>query len=248
MLLSTVTLLLCVAGGAGVWIVKGPVTAKANHVFERIEAALDIADAGLEHVKTSLDRAGERLASAREEQRQIARAPGKLGTAKRFLARTVQQRVAPELGNAHEKLHTVAEAALVVNAVLEDVGNFPFLAVSGLEVGDLTTINSTLSRVESSAWELTRLLGESGQTPDSDADSAQVSRIEQTLKRLQGLIAEYEPRVTEVRRRTEELKSWTLPWITPAAALVSVICFWIALSQVSLFCHAWSWCRPAAPR
>jgi hypothetical protein len=132
--------------------------------------------------------------------------------------------------------------------VLEDVGNFPLLAVAGLDIGDLTTINSTLSRVESSAWELTRLLGESSSSGDTDTDSAQVSQIEQTLKRLQGLIAEYEPRVTEVRQRTEELKAWTLPWITPAAAVVSVACFWIALSQVSLFCHALSWCRSAAAR
>jgi hypothetical protein len=243
LLLSVVGLLLSLAAGVGVWIVKDPVTAKATHVFERIEAGLDVADQGLDHVKASLDRAGERLASAREEQRQITRAPGKMGMAQRFLARTVQQRVAPELDNAHEKLHTVAEAALVVNSVLEDVGNFPFLSVAGLDVGDLSALNSTLSRVESSAWELTRLLGEPQAGSDSDTASAQVSRIEETLKRVKGLIADYEPKVTEVRRQTEQLKSWTLHWITPAAVIVSLACFWIALSQVSLLCHAWSWFR-----
>jgi hypothetical protein len=143
------------------------------------------------------------------------------------------------LGQAHEALHTVAEAAVVVNTVLEDVGNFPFLAVSGLDVGRLAAINSRLSEVAPAAWELSRLLG----APDAaeagaDAAGGQLSRVEQALQTMRGLIAEYEPLVKQTRERTEQLKSWTLPWITPAAALVSFVCFWIALSQVSLLAHA----------
>jgi hypothetical protein len=131
----------------------------------------------------------------------------------------------------------------VVNSVLEDVGNFPFLSVAGLEVGDLTETNSRLTQVESSAWNLTRLLGEPGPEPASDGASTEVSRIERALKTMRGLLAAYEPRLTQVRERTEGLKSKTLGWILPASVLVSFACFWIALSQVSLMCHAWSWCR-----
>jgi hypothetical protein len=39
------------------------------------------------------------------------------------------------------------------------------------------------------------------------------------------------------------MKSRTLPWITPAAVVISVVSFWFALSQVSLLCHAWSWLK-----
>jgi hypothetical protein len=46
---------------------------------------------------------------------------------------------------------------------------------------------------------------------------------------------------TEVRQRAEGLKSRALLWVTPAAVLISVVCFWTALSQVSLMSHAWSW-------
>jgi hypothetical protein len=131
----------------------------------------------------------------------------------------------------------------VVNSVLEDLGNFPFLSASGLDVGHLTEINSSLSGVASSAWELSRLLGEPGPGPDSDAVNPQLSQIEQALKRMRALIAGYELQVTQVRQRTDQLKSRTLPWITPASVLVSLVSFWIALSQVSLLSHAWSWWR-----
>jgi hypothetical protein len=242
-LLGVTALLLSLAGAVGVWIVKGPATAKATRVFERIEAALDVADQGLDHVKTSLARAAERLDSARQEQRQLTREPGKMDMARRLLARTVQQRIAPEVGDANEQLHTVAEAAVVVNSVLEDLGNFPFLSVTGLDIGQLTEINSRLSAVAPAAWELSRLLGEPGAQPDSDAASAQLSRVEQALRTMQELIDGYEVQVAQVRRRTEGLKSSTLPWITPASVVVSLVSWWIALSQVSVLAHAQSWWR-----
>jgi hypothetical protein len=55
------------------------------------------------------------------------------------------------------------------------------------------------------------------------------------------MIGEFEPSLTPVRERTDLLKSKTLRWITPAAVIFSAVCFWIAVSQVSLMVHAWSW-------
>jgi hypothetical protein len=246
LLLSAAMLLLSLAGGVGVWVVKGPVTAKATRVFGRIDAALDVAEQNLDQVKASLARAAERLDSAREEQRKLAQRPPPRSTLQRLVARKVLPRIAPDLGNAHEKLHAVAEAAVVVNSVLEDVGNFPLLSVPGLDLDRLAEMNSRLADVGPAAWELSRLLGEPG--PDSDAAGAQLSRIERALQTMRGLIAEYEPRLTEVRQRTQALKSRTLPWVTPAAVLISVVCAWIALSQVSLLSHAWSWWKQSRPR
>jgi hypothetical protein len=240
-LVATAMLLLSLAGGVGVWIVKEPATAKAAHVFERVEAALDKADQGLDHADASLGRAAERLESARQQQRRLVREPGKLDVARRFLARTVQQKIAPEMEDAHEKLHTVAEAAVVVNAVLEDVGNFPLLSVTGLNVDRLTEMNNQLAAVGPMAWELSRILGDARPGGAAEVGEAQRSRIEQTLKTMHTAIGEYHSQVTEVRERTEALKAKIFPWITPGAAIFSCVCFWIALSQISLLCHAWSW-------
>jgi hypothetical protein len=244
-LLGVAGLLLSLAGGVGVWMVKEPVTAKATRVFERIEAALNAVDQGLDRVKTSLDGAADRLESVRAEQKKLAHAPRNNSATRRFMARTVQQLIAPQFSEAHETLHTVAEAAVVVNSVLEDVGNFPFLSVSGLDLDQLRVINGRFDEISSSAWQLSRLLGDPGPRADSDEVSPRVSRVEGALDRMRQLVAGYKPRVAEVRQRTEELKARTLPWITPAAVLISVVCCWIALSQVSILIHACSWWRRA---
>jgi hypothetical protein len=160
---------------------------------------------------------------------------------RRLLARKVQRTVAPQFNDATETLHTVAEAAVVANSMLEDAGNLPFLSVSGLDADHLTEINGRLSQVASSAWDLSRLLGETSAESDPDATGTQLSRVEQTLKRLRELVAEYQQEVRQVRERKEQLESRIFPWITPAAIVVSVVCFWFALSQVSLLCHARSW-------
>jgi hypothetical protein len=236
-MLALAMLLASATAGVGMLIVKTPLAEKAAYIYSRIETKLDIADEGLDHVQSSLSRAAERLDKVREEQRTLAQEPQKGDFAKRLIARTVQQQIAPDVQNAHEKLHAVAEAAVVVNSVLEDLGNFPLLSVAGINLDGLTDMNSDLSRVESSAWELLRLLGEPGTAADADT-ATRMSQVDQTVGTVQGHIAEYKLQVTEVRQRTTLLKSWTLPWITPTAIIVSVICFWIALSQISVLVHA----------
>jgi hypothetical protein len=246
LLLGTAGLLLSLAGGVGVWVVKEPVTAGATHVFGRVEEKLDKAEQSLNHVATSLARAAERLDRVRQEQRKLAKKPPP--ALQRILARTVRQgieRIAPQLGNANEELHTVAEAAVVVNSILEDVGSFPFLSISGLDNDRLTEMNHRLAGVAPAAWELSRLLGEPGQGGGSDAAGDRLSRIERTVKTLRRFIAQYKSQLKQVRQRAEGLKSATLQWITPAAVLISLVCLWIALSQVSLLCHAWSWWKHA---
>jgi predicted component of type VI protein secretion system len=236
--ISAAVLLACLIVGVGVWVVKPRVTAKATTLFGRVDSALNVAEENLDLVQASLGRAAQRLDDAREEQRKLAQEPPPNSALTRVVARSVLPRVAPDLGTAQEKLHNVAEAAVVVNSVLEDVGNFPLLSATGLDLDRLTEMNSRLADVGPAAWELSRLLGEQD---DSDAASGQASRIEQTLQTVQASIAEYEPRLADVRQRTEALQARTTGWITPAAIIISLACLWIALSQVSVMSHARRW-------
>lgn len=234
---GTAVLLLSLTASVAVWVVKGPATAKASHVFDRVEAALDLADEHLAEVKASLARAAERLDKAREEQRKLAQEPRPTGTLQRIVARQVLPTVAPDLGNAQEKLHTAAEAVVVANSVLADLGNFPLLSVAGVDVEAIQQMNGRLVEVAPAAWNLSRLFAEA----DSDAAEQQCSRIGRALATVQGLLAEYGPELTTLRQRVEGVKASTLPWATPAAVLLTLFLVWVAASQVSVLAHAWAW-------
>ncbi len=236
--LSAAMLIACLVVGVGVWVVKPKATDKATAVFGRIETALDVADENLGQVQASLARAAERLDSARGEQQKLAQEPQPNTALTRVVARSVLPRVAPDLGTAQQKLHKLAEAAVLVNSVLDDVGNFPLLSATGLDIDRLTEMNTRLADVGPAAWELSRLLGE---PEDADTAGSQVSRIERTLQTVQASIADYQPRLADVRQRSETLEARTLGWITPGSILLSLACLWIGLSQVSVMRHARSW-------
>jgi hypothetical protein len=131
LLLGVLGLSLSLAGGAGVWIIQARLTATVTRVFARIDAALDVAEGRLEQIQASLTRAAECLDHARQEQMKINHEPPRNSALRRGLARTVQRGLAAELDGAREKLHTVAEATVVVNSVLEDVGTVSCLSVPG---------------------------------------------------------------------------------------------------------------------
>jgi hypothetical protein len=111
LLLGAAGLLLRLAVGIGVWVVKEPVTARARHISGRVDAALDLAEQKLDHARTTLANAAERLENVKEERRQLPREARRGGFAQMALARTVQRTLAPELNDAHKDPHTVAEAA-----------------------------------------------------------------------------------------------------------------------------------------
>jgi hypothetical protein len=246
-LLALTILLVVVAAGVGVWIVKEPVTARAHWLYERVDKALDMADQSLDHAGTSLANASERLGGVKQAQRKLAQEPRRDSPFGRFLMRTVQQKVAIDLENAQDTLHNVAEAAVVVNSVLEDMGSFPLLSESGLELSGLHAMNQRLADVGPAAWELSRLLG--NQTSDTDPETAdELSNIERTVETMQRFIGDYHAQVKQARERVDGLKSRTFKWITPAAVLISFFCFWFAVSQISLLAHARSWWRgPTVP-
>ncbi|MGE3803397.1 MAG: hypothetical protein AB7K24_01850 [Gemmataceae bacterium] len=234
-LLAAACFFICVAGSFGIWIANGWATERLTLIFARVAGTLDAANQGLDQVKASLDRAGTRLAATREEQRKLAQDPQNNNTMHRWVARTVQQRVVPELGDANEKLHKVAELAVVVNSILEDVGTFPAFAASGLDLERLAEVNSQLAGVGSATWELSRLLADSNDKYDPDRVGDQLSRVQQ--------IAAYEPQLVRVRDTRATLEAKTFKWLDIVSVIVSISCVWIALSQISMFFHACTWWR-----
>jgi F0F1-type ATP synthase membrane subunit b/b' len=247
LLLAAAMLVFSLAAGIGIWFVRAPVMDRATTLLGRIEAALDAAGQGLNQVKASLGRAADRLNEVTDEERELARGPQKKSDKRRqLLAQKVQQRLAPVLGDSYAKLQKIAEAAVVINSVLEDVGNLPGLQVAGLEGNQLEAINSQLAAVSSSAWALSRLLGEPASAAGHDPVDEQLSQVEQSLQKMQTLLAQYEPRLTQVRQQTATLKARALGWITPGTIGIALVCYWIAFSQAVMMSRAWSWWRKSS--
>jgi len=238
LIVSAIVLLLSLAVGVGVWIIKQPVTDRTTLVFQKIDASLEIARQGLQETRVSLDRASQRLESVAAQQRAEASQPQRSLSVSRTLARSVQRQFTPDLQATQDKLQTVAEASLVINTVLSDLAHFPLFQSSRLDTERLTEMNRQISQVGPAAWELSRLLGDGGTDPGAEAE---LTRMMRTLDTVRGLIAQYEPQVVRVRQQTEALRTEVFRWITAAVVLISFLSFWIAFSQVCLMRQVWKW-------
>jgi hypothetical protein len=73
-----------------------------------------------------------------------------------------------------------------------------------------------------------------------------MSKVENLLTSLLALVSDYQNQVKQVRQQTTALKAKVFAWITPAAILVSVVSFWIAVSQLCIMSRSWSWIRQPA--
>jgi hypothetical protein len=245
LLVSTLVLLLSLVGGIGVWIIRQPVMVRTSQIFGRAQAALDIVEEGLEGTRKSLTRAKEHLDSARQDQKNLNQQPQPKNAKRKALAMAVKRGLSKDIEDSQAKLNTVAEASVVVNSVLEDLGNLPLFSTFGLDQGRLTEVKRGLTGVSAGAWGLSQALDE----PDGDANAAgeQLSRLDQPLETIRRLLDKYQPKVQQVRSRTKELEERTQSWVTPAAVLISALCLWIALSQFSLLQHAWYWGKARRP-
>jgi hypothetical protein len=238
LVLATLGFLLSLAGAVGVWFIREPVRARTTRVFERVEAALERAERGLDLASVSLARAEERLTDTRERRVKAGQETPPNAALRRGLTRTVRRGLGGEIDGAQEKLRTVAEAAVAVNSVLEDMGGIPLLAGSGLDTEGLARASEALTTAGQAAWGLSQAVGD----PEGDSDvGIEASRVERALQEAQRLLAESRPRLPQALQRARQLRSRASAWIGPGAAVLSAVCFWTALSQVCVALLAWSW-------
>lgn len=246
-LLFALALLGCVAG---IWMYKGQVTAKANHKFETMTRLLDQAVDALERTETSLRRATERLSAARAEQQRLAAEPLRGAGARRMLARTLHQQIAPEVTDAQAALRKIAETAFVVNSILEDARDWPGLGESVIDLAGLEQVNGRIGALSNSAWDVSRLFERPETELDQEAVEECQSRVARTLQAIKEIVLEQRPRVGSLRERTLLAHTMFQNWATPVAVLATAALLWLAFSQICLLRRCWLLCfrrRATAP-
>lgn len=245
MVVAVVVGLAALAGGVGVWVVKAPLTARTTQLLDRADKALEVAGVALREADTSLDRALASVQSVKEGHARLTGNTAQDRPALSLIALSLQDGLLPQVHDARQRLLVAAEAAVAIQSVLGGIGDFPLLSISPLDQERLQQVSTDLGRVGASAQELRAMLT-SAAGGDGVAPAAVGSRagdIQQVLQEVRVLAAEYARKVAQVRTEVGTLRSRVLAWIGPATVVVSALLFWIALSQVSVLAHAWSWLR-----
>jgi hypothetical protein len=244
-LVAVVFLAAALGGSIGVWFVREPLTARATRVFDRVEAGLDASERGLGLANASLRKAAESVEAVQNGQAQLGRDAGQNRRALRLIASQIDRSLAPQVEDTRRRLLSVAEAAVAVESVLGDLNEFPSVSVSGPGAERVQQTQAKLTELAALAQQLSGMVKDRGAAEGTASArvGTSVVNIAEVLQAIQALAAEIEERVASARQEVARLQSRTLTAIERGTVVVSLVLLWIALAQVSLLAHAWSWVK-----
>jgi hypothetical protein len=243
-LVSAAFLIAALAGSVGVWVVKGPLIERTTKIGDRVDRALGLAERGLGEADASLQKATESVNAIKGHH-------AKLGGDKeqnRFLMRLIAMRIddglAPQVQDTRQRLLAVTEAAVAINSVLGDLNELPSGSISGPDADRLKQISGLLMQLAASAQELNGMLtNPKPEGVSADAVGSRVVNIDQLLQTIRARVADYLLQVTDFKQQVDTLRSRILRAIDLGTPIASLVFLWIAVSQISLLVHAWSWLK-----
>jgi hypothetical protein len=224
-ILGVVGLLASIAGIAACWYLRPGVTGKLSYTCERTEAVLDVTSASLKRVETSLVQARTDLATVPKEPP----AP-QLSPAKKVALRRVTNGFLSQFDNAGQTLTTVSDAAVVLNSLLEGMGEIPLVHMTPLDVDQVQGAAGKVRELGQTARTLNTLLDE---MTGSDADQT-TSQIEEGLSQAITRIGEVTKRLADARDQILTIHANLARWLTTAAIVITVLLAWIALGQLCM--------------
>ena len=193
---------------------------------------------GLERV---LDKARVDLDRAHTEAANLGTEPEKNRRIANGLRKLIRQQLGPNINDLGGRLATGADAATVVASLLQSLQEIPFAESGRINADKLERAENQASHLAAALQKLQATIGEDDKVavePDVISASRDVKLV---LQRCQTIVDDWGSDLEVIREELPRLKERILGWMTFAAITTTVLCVWVAISQISLFAHAWKW-------
>jgi hypothetical protein len=241
-LLSTACFIGCIAGIAGIWLARQDLSDKTRRISARVEVGLERAAAANRGVGRALEKARDDVASVDKElidfqgDEKNRRPPG-------VLRRFVWQEVGPRLNELGGRLATVSDAAVMVSSLLQSLQELSLSHTGRINPDRLERLTDRSSQLATSLQRLQAMVGD-GDRAVADKEIAAATRdVDLVLRNCQTTVEEWQSDLDTAHAELPRYEAEILGWMTLVAIAVTIVCAWVALSQISLFAHALKWCR-----
>ena len=244
-ILSIVVLVLNVAGIFGVWVANEPVTNTILNVLTPVEQTLDLTADLLDRISTGLERSrgvvdtidaiAETLGDSVEENRLILN----------LISKALGEELGPLVETTADVVRTAEAAATTIQNGLEIADALPFIS---LDDGQLET--TRIARMATRVSDLTTALEElDADVQERRSEAAEdlvgpitsrTSEISGYLDDVQSDVDDSRAQIGDLRERVATLKGRVPLWIDLGSIAITLLFLWLALSQVSVFIHGWS--------
>jgi hypothetical protein len=257
-IVSIFSLLLGLAGIAGAWIVRKPVSDSLVAFVGLAGSTLEITDQALAVVDEGLIQAEEAVVAARGATASLAATLDSTTPAVQAIAVFVGDGLATSLQAAGATMSVAQKSAALVDGALGLLNQIPLVNIDynpevplAQALGDISTslevvpaqLETLGTQLSTSAANLPTLSNSMGQLGDSMARvTGTVTSARQSVQEYRGLVARYQGIVSTIQR--------LIPFLTAIVPLlVTLLFFWLGVVQVATLRKALEWAglRQPAP-
>lgn len=235
---SSLFLVLSVAGILAAWVYNEPLTRRATAQLQSIDGELAQAEVTLAATRVELERALRIMDAAQNALEKLAAQSTSADNLLDSIQSSLDEKLLPELKSTRERLGAARAALEGLQALLQSIGSIPFLDLRFPDqvLTDLIASAETLDTEISSAEEL----AQRASTFVSDTSyllGGDLTETRQSLQNFLSAVDEYQGKVGEWRQQISDLTEALPAWLDRASVILSLLLFWFGLSQFSLLLH-----------
>lgn len=231
-----------VGGVAGTWIVNGILTRSSERILLGAERALDVTSEGLGKVDTRLEGARVSVKTVEDTVTQMGDDVVETNFALTIIEKTVGEELYPRVEAARETIGAIRASVIALNNTLEAANELPFVSVPTL-TDELQSVNDRVTETRTTVEEIRTAIvdAKTGRVGNVvNAITSRTSRLDDGLAAVQGLVSDYNFKVSAVRAEVTALKSKVATGLDLIAIAFTLWFAWVAISQIAVISVCWS--------
>jgi chromosome segregation ATPase len=236
--LSSIFLLLSIAGITAAWIYNEPLTQEAVSQLKGIDDELAQAETTLASTKVELDRALRLVDAAQTALEQLAEQSTSADNLLDGIQDSLDNKLLPELKTTRERLAAARTALEGLRSLILGLGSIPFIDLRFPDqiltdlIASTDTLDSEISNAEEVAKRASTFVSDTSYLLGGDLTETRAS-----LVNFLAAVDEYQGKVSGWRTQVADLLDALPVWIDRASISLTIFLLWFGLSQFGLFLH-----------
>ena len=249
MIASVLAIVLSLLAIVGIWTGRGA-------VFERLDAVIVGSDGKLEQVEARAMQLSVRLEDARVRVDSLRSQAETLAEQNQISRRIVEgllsnldEEIVANLRDARDNYIAIRERLATISARMEQLrGVFPGLPVLPLPIEELQAVDGRFQEIDATIAEIRSQLidTESPGTSIFTRIAEGSRRVVDGIEEVASVVTSALDALTNARDTVRVQQGMIHDWVTQLSLILSGVCVYIALLNVSLFAHGRSWFRNAS--
>lgn len=247
--LSSVAILLCLAGIIGVWVAKGPLGDAAVNALKVVENSSVFLRQSVSQVDTTLKVLQAKTAEIADASEQISQNVTDQGLVKVLLPETQEQTLAEALNSVQDIYNGIRESIAKGLDLYRSINRIPFVSLPGMSDDQMEKIDSTMTQIESKIEALRSAIADfrSGVATKIEKVIEAVKLVNNEISQVRDLLIQLDSKLAALEALAIRLQQVIPGALLAFAVLLTLVLAFLIFTQVEvirLYVSHWKLLNP----